>query len=122
VILLDKEILKGILQITCNILKNNFFYDDFSLKRFLNIFHEVMTDEYCAFEQYTDEEILEELRNDKVTRQYFTSYFTSANLHDIFVHDMHFTEEELDCFENMLPKYTGVYDNDPKQTNKRAYY
>lgn len=121
-VLLEKDILKGILQITCNILKNNFFYDDFSLKRFLDIFQEVMTEEYTAFEQCTEQEFLDELKNDKTTRLYFTSYFTSANLHDILVHDLHFTEQELDCFENMLPKYSGVNDNDTKQTSKRAYY
>lgn len=121
-VLLEKDILKGILQITCNILQKNFYYDNASLSRFLDIFQEVMTDEYCAFEQYTEQEFLDELKADKTARLYFTSYFTSANLHDILVHDLHFTEMELDCFENMLPKYTGVYENESKPTSKRAYY
>jgi hypothetical protein len=121
-VLLDKDILKGILQITCNILKNNFFYDEFSLKRFLDIFQEVMIEEYHAFEQYTEVDFIMELEHCLLTRKYFTSYFTSSNLHDILVEDLHFSELELDCFENILPKYTGVYDNDLKQTSKRAYY
>jgi len=119
--LLDVGIFKGILQISTNILKQYFFYDEECLGRFLNCFEETMKEEYYFFEDNVDPSFKWELTHSKSKREHFTSYFVSYFLHDVLVLDLHFTEMELDCFENILPKYIGV-DDDIKQGNKRAHY
>jgi hypothetical protein len=118
-ILLDKRVFKGILEITTDILKNNFFYDLETLEHFFNIFTCKMANEYCAFEDNSDEEFKRRLRHDLMCRKYFTSYFVSYHLHDILVQDFHFSDFELDLFENILPKFTGVYNAKP-QGNQRT--
>jgi hypothetical protein len=117
--LLDSGIFEGILRISTNILQRYFFYDEDSLGRFLNCFEETMKDEYYYFEETIDESFKFELQMSKEKRMHFTSYFVSYYLHDVLVYDLHFTEMELDCFENILPKYIGAND-DIKQSNKRA--
>lgn len=120
-VLLDRLIYKGILRITTRILQNNFFYDEGSLARFLQIFDATMKEEYLQFDLAADSKFKWQLKIDKYLRHDFTSWFVSYHLHDILVDDLFFTEEELDAFENILPKYQGVQ-NDSKQINKRAQY
>jgi hypothetical protein len=109
-ILLDKRVFTGILEITTDILKNNFFYDFDTLSHFHNVFTYKMANEYCAFEDNIDQDFKRRLRHDLMCRKYFTSYFVSYHLHDILVQEFHFSDKELDLFENILPKFIGVYD------------
>jgi hypothetical protein len=120
-ILLDKRIFTGIFEITTDILKNNFFYDLESLADFHKVFTMTLANEYCAFEDNSDAEFKQRLRFDLKCRQLFTSYFVSYHLHDILVHNLHFSEKELDLFENILPKFVGVYDA-KQQGFKRENY
>jgi hypothetical protein len=120
VILLDTVILKGILSITTKILKFNFFYDEESLERFFKLFENYIVEDYLCFEKNATKDVILQLKLDSQARSYFTSYFVSANLHDILVCEMHFTDSELDAFENLLPKL-GV-NHGSKPSRKRAYY
>lgn len=120
-ILLDKQIFKGVIEITLNILKNNFFYDNETLGYFTDTYTQTLANEYCLFEDNSDEEFLRKLRFDLLGRKYFTSYFMSYHLHDTLVNELHFTEKELDLFENILPKFVGVYDA-KQQGNQRTHY
>jgi hypothetical protein len=104
-----------------DILKDYFFYDTCSLVRFSNIFVKYMADQYIEFEKTADKEYKDQLRYNLNNRKYFTSYFLSFHLHDIFVEKMHFSDLELDCFENILPKFVGE-SNHVEQTGKRAHY
>jgi hypothetical protein len=118
-ILLDKRTFTGILEITTNILKNNFFYSLESIANFLEVCTVRMANEYCAFEDTSDDEFKHRLRFDLNFRRIFTSYFVSYHLHDILVENLHFSEKELDLFENILPKFQG--ERDVKQQGfKRA--
>jgi hypothetical protein len=107
-ILLDKQIFCGILDITTDILQNNFFYDKESIEDFYEVFQNTMANEYVLFESHTDFDFKQRLRFDLMCRKQFTTYFVSYYLHDILVHDLHFSEMELDLFENILPKFVGV--------------
>lgn len=119
--LLDREVSEGIYKITVDILQNYFFYDVESLVRFSDIFVQYIADQYVEFDRSVDQAYKMQLRYDVTNRKYFTSYFLSAHIHDILVDKLHFSEQELDCFENILPKFVGE-SNDVKQTGKRANY
>ena len=104
---MDKRIFTGIFELTTNILKNHFFYDTESIRSFQDEYTMKIANEYCLFEQQTDEDFIRRLKSDLMGRKYFTSYFMSYHLHDILVENLHFTEQELDLFENLLPKIVG---------------
>lgn len=108
--LLDKYVFTGIVDITQDILKNYFFYDNESLNNFFDDFVNCMANEYTIFHQNVDFDFKRQLRFDLNTRRHFTSYFVSWHLHDLLVNNLHFTDMELDLFENILPKFVGVYD------------
>jgi hypothetical protein len=118
-ILLDKRIFKGIFEITTDILKNNFYYDFETLADFHELFTKTIASQYCVFEDNSDDEFKRWLRFDLRSRQLFTSYFISYHLHEILVKNLHFSEKELDLFENILPKFVGVYDV-KQQGNQRT--
>lgn len=118
--ILDGDIVKGILSVTCDIFIKNFYYDKESLGRFLNIFNDIVGHEIEFFASCIENrEYCEILQYDPNARKEFTCYFISMNLHDIMVHDLHFTDQELDCFDCILPKYTGVFKHEPKPRVKR---
>jgi hypothetical protein len=108
-LLLDNTIFKGIVRITQDILRFKFFYDAESLNKFFEDFTQYIANEYCAFEEYSDIEFKNLLRFDAARRRYFTSYFVCFHLHDLLVNNLHFSEMELDHFENLLPKCVGGY-------------
>jgi hypothetical protein len=118
----DPEVMKQILTVTCDILQKNFFYEEESLKRFLDLMTDVLGDELDFFYYQAEPAILDELLSDRQARLYFTCYFVSAQLREVFIHDLHFTEQELYAFESILPKYTGVYHEKQQSKHKRAYY
>jgi hypothetical protein len=119
--LLEREILRDILTVTCSILKNNFFYDEECLAQFLSIFTNEMEYGYCCFDEKADDAMRLRLKYDRKARALFTTYFASANLREIMIDYFYFSEQELELFDSLLPKYTGVTD-DPKPSNQRAYY
>lgn len=101
---LDQAIIKEILMLTCDILHNKFYYDKDALARFLEKIERKIVHDYKGFADYADQETLTELKYSFLARKYFTCYFVSANLHDVMVEQLHFTEQELNAFEAFLPK------------------
>jgi hypothetical protein len=87
-----------------NILQNNFFYDRESLVRFADEFVDTISKEYLQMDKFLHPEDRWELEINLLTRKHFTSYFVCSNLHDILVQKFFFTEQELDCFENLIPQ------------------
>lgn len=118
----EPTVTKEILGVTCNILRKNFYYDDSDMVRFVRIFTERISRELSNFEVLGSPAVIRELRSDSVARLYFTCYFVSAHLRDIFIHDMHFSEQELSAFDSILPKYAGENHFENKQGYKRAHY
>lgn len=118
---LDLKIFRGIITITLTILKDNFFYDDDCLRRFIKKFYEVIEFEYLKFSNTIDDEIRDYLENDWAGRKDFTSYFVSYHVSNILVEFLFFSEQELKLFENILPKYIGANnDKNVEQGNERA--
>jgi hypothetical protein len=103
----DSTVVKQILLVTCSILEKNFFYSKEAIQDFLDVFTEELGDELENFEMFAEPDILDTLHRGGKPRLYFTCYFTSAQLRYIFLNHLHFTEQELHAFENILPKYTG---------------
>ena len=118
---LDRGILNDIMTVTCSILQNNFYYSETVLDRFIDTLSDVLADEMEALDQWIDQDFKMMMKYDGLARKEFTCYFVSEHLHDVLVYDMHFSDQELDAFENILPKYTGVAD-DTKQRSQGARY
>lgn len=102
--LLDREVTEGIYGLTMKILQRYFFYDRETLERFGDIFVDTISKEYIQMDKYLHPEDRRELQINLLTRKHFTSYFVCSNLHDILVQKFFFTEQELDCFENLIPQ------------------
>lgn len=118
---LDRDVLEEILCITCSILKKHFFYDQESVTRFLHMFTNAVEYELDCFENWANQEIQIQLKYDRKARFYFTNYFVSANLRNVMIRCLHFSESELEAFDNVLPKYSEVNKN-AKSYNQRAHY
>jgi hypothetical protein len=118
--LLDRQIFKEILLITCAIFKNNFFYDKESIERFLKIFTEIIKGECEIFDRFADENIRLRLKYDHDARKEFTAYFVSIHLREIMIEHLNFSEMELQAFENVLPKYSEASD-DVEPYSQRAH-
>jgi hypothetical protein len=119
--LLDRDILEEILYFTCTILKKHFFYDEEGVMRFLHIFTDTVEFELIQFGNWANQQIQLRLKYDQSARFYFTSYFVSVNLRNVMVEHLHFSESELEAFDNFLPKYSEVIEN-VKSYNQRAHY
>lgn len=119
--LLDKDMFTGILRVTTIILQDYFYYSNECLAKFFDEFVEVIADDYVQFYSNATDKLKHELKYHPLKRKYFTSYFVSYHLHEVLAAKLHFTEMELQAFENLIPKYTGVHKHD-KQINKRAYH
>jgi hypothetical protein len=119
-ILLDEFVFKEILRMTIEIMQKKFYYSQASIERFVDRFVFVITNEYCAFEENTDCYIKTAIRSNKLNRRAFTSDFVSYHLYDILVDDMHFSEQEIDLFLDMLPQPLGVKNTYAKQNYKRT--
>lgn len=109
-------IMKEILKVTCVILRNNFCYDDENLSMFIDIFTDDIAKDLSSFELFAEKSVIDELHRNTKARLYFTCYFVSLSIRDLFINKMHFTEQELVAFESILPKYTGdkPYETRPK--------
>lgn len=117
----DLTVTKEILRVTCQILKQNFFYSDEVIGDFLECFTEVTGKELDNFEYFADPKVLDELHRDSLSRMHFTCYFISAHLREILIHRFNFSEQELYAFENILPKYTGERRHE-KPKRERTHY
>lgn len=119
--ILDRMVLEEILMITCLILKKYFFYDEEGITRFLHVFTDSMEFELDCFDQWAEKEVQIQLQYDPKARFYFTTYFISANLRNVMIKHLHFSESELEAFDNVLPEYSEVNKN-VKSCNERAHY
>lgn len=119
--LLDDEIYKGVCSISSSILKNNFFYSNDCLSRFIIIFSDFVSDEYNIFYETACEEFKRNLSIDIELRKDFTAYFLSMILSKILVEDFYFNDLELEAFDNLLPELIGAK-QDANKINKRAHY
>jgi hypothetical protein len=120
-LVLDREILHNIISVSCSILQNNFYYSEEVLSRFVDTLGDILGDEMEALDEWLDQDFKMSMKYDILARKEFTCYFVSSHLHDVMVYDLHFSEQELDAFENILPKYTGVAD-DTRPRSERASY
>ena len=120
--LLDIDLCQNILHITTRILREYFFYSPESLGRFIDAFIEKIREEYSRLENAAHREMTFFLKYDPVGKAHFTSYFVSYHLHDVLVDDFFFSENELQMFDNILPKFIGVQDAYAEQRHKRAHY
>ena len=118
---LDRNVVEEIFVITCAILKKHFFYDEESISRFLHVFTDSIEYELICFENWANKEIQIQLKYDRKARFYFTNYFVSANLRHVMIKHLHFSESELEAFDNVLPKYSEVIE-DVKSCSQRAHY
>lgn len=116
----DPYVMKDIIKLSVKILQANFYYDEENIGRFLDIITAEIAKGLVYFEQNGEQEILDELKRDKIARIHFTCYFTSANLRHVFLDKLHFTEQELVAFDNILPKYNGgeLYEVRPRFERK----
>jgi hypothetical protein len=123
-VIIDKTALKQILEVTCSILINKFFYEPETVIEDLNYLGDYLSEELEIFQAVADEDFILELENDKVVRLYFTCYFISTHLREFLIGELHFSEQELKAFENFLPKI-GESRNEkhqPQPKHERAYY
>lgn len=117
--LMDKETMVGLLNICQSILLDYFYYAEECLEPFFKYFQEYMIDEYVTFYDGADYSTKMELKYDWQSRRNFTAYLMSKGIHRSLVDILHFSDEELNAFENLIPKYTGVH-HDFKQSIERA--
>lgn len=105
--IIDAALIKSIVKITCSILHCNFYYSIEKIGWFIERITDDMANNINDFELNGDKEIIAQLRRDSITRLYFTSYFTSVHIRQTLLDGLHFTEQELQAFESILPKYIG---------------
>lgn len=121
-ILIDRITFREIIRISCAILRNNFFYGDDLLKKFLTIF----TDEFsCALIHYketAERRTISNLVCNLEARFTFTCYFQSKIIRDVLIQDFDFSEKELRAFENIVSKYAGDNANENQSGCARTYY
>lgn len=109
--LLDIEVCQDILCVTAQILREYFLYSQELLGKFIDVFISKMKAEHAKLERAAYPEIIDFLRYNLINRKDFTSYFVSYHLHDVLVDDFFFSEEELQMFDNILPKFIGVQEH-----------
>lgn len=103
----DPTMMKSLVRITCMILRDNFFYSEEEVAKFLHMFTEDAGNNLDYFLEYGDEDIVDELKRDLLARLHFTCYFTSVHVRQIFLNKMNFTEQELQAFQTILSKHLG---------------
>lgn len=119
--LMDKPTMTTILTITQTILLDYFFYSPECLDPFLKYFSDFTVSEYINVYNDSDYSFKMEIKYDWEARKEFTSYLMSHGIHRSLVDILHFTDEELKAFENLIPKCTGVH-HDFKQIIERAHH
>jgi hypothetical protein len=112
--LIDRAALREILRITCNILRNNFFYSEDHLKKFTAYFADDFSTALMGFRHTAEAFILNTLQASRSTRFIFTGSLSSRVIREILINDFHFNELELQAFENVISKYSKEMPNDLK--------
>jgi hypothetical protein len=117
-LLIDYQVYHEIFKLTAKILRDNFFYSNEVLSRFIEMFNKTIEAEYEILEQTAADDFRKEMKSDQLMRFQFTSYFVSVHLQNVLVDEFHFSDMELDAFDNILPKLIGA-NSDVKQSNER---
>ena len=120
--IMDRQTLKEILQVTCGVLHTNFFYEKERVIEFLDNFTETLKLEIILFTETVEPEIINDLLTYRAARFYFTCHFVSTHLRKTFIERLHFSEQELYAFENVVSKYTGDKPNEKPTEHKRTHY
>lgn len=121
-VILDRQTLKEILQLTCGILHHHFFYEKKTVAIFLSEFTDVLQNEIRGFINSVETEILDDLLTYRAARFYFTCHFVSTHLRKTLIEKLHFSEQELYAFENVVSKYTGDMPDEKSTKHKRTHY
>jgi hypothetical protein len=115
-LLLDRNMTSSIAKIASNILSRHFNYDKDSLDNFHQMFASNINFEHAILQENADREFKHIIWGDKIKRLEFTAHFVGYHLCMTLHEQLHFTENELSCFENILVKYIKVCEpNDIKQ-------
>lgn len=117
---LDRRIVQRILEISCLILQDYFFYSEEALLSFLTTFEKFMAQEMAFLLDNAADEFLIELRCVPQSRKEFTCVFISSNLHTVLVEHLHFSQAEIKMFEDFLPRYGAKAD--AKKGNQRTHH
>jgi hypothetical protein len=104
-IYIDRMTFREIIRITCAILRNNFFYGEDLLKRFLAYFTDEFSSALLNFVDTSEEHVKNCLSRSHFARFEFTCYFASNVIRDILIHGFNFSESELKAFDNIVSKY-----------------
>ena len=121
-ILIDRITFREIIRISCAILRNNFFYGDDLLKKFLTIFTDEFSSALVHFRETAEKRTISNLLYSLETRFNFTCYFQSKIIRDVLINDFDFSEKELQAFENIVSKYAGDNANEDQSGCARTYY
>jgi hypothetical protein len=118
--LIDRQVMREIIRITCSILRNNFFYDEELLKEFMAVFTDEFSSALIDFRDSAEKPIISNLIRSQLARFSFTCYFQSKIIRDILMYDFDFNEKELQAFENIVSKYAGdnPYENQSRRPRK----
>lgn len=118
-ILLDQKMANSMMKIASNILAEHFNYDRDSLEIFCQSFASSVNYEHAVLQTTADDEFKHIIWGDKLKRLEFTAHFVGYHLCLTLYEKLHFTDNEIDCFENILVKYIKVCEpNDFKQNGE----
>lgn len=121
-ILIDRTTFREIVRISCAILRNNFFYGDDLLKKFLTIFTDEFSSALVHFKDTAERRTISNLIYNLEARFTFTCYFQSKVIRDVLIDDFDFSERELQAFQNIVSKYAGDNANEDQSGCKRTHY
>jgi len=121
-ILIERITFREIIRISCAILRNNFFYGDDLLKKFLKIFTDEFSSALVQFKDTAEKRMISNLLYSLEARFNFTCYFQSKIIRDVLIHDFDFSEKELQAFENIVSKYVGDNANENQSGCTRTHY
>lgn len=120
-ILIDRITFREIIRISCAILRNNFFYGDDLLKKFLVIFTDEFSHALIHFKETAERRTISNLLYSLEARFNFTCYFQSKIIRDVLIYDFDFSEKELLAFENIVSKYVGDNVNEDQSRCTRTH-
>jgi len=121
-ILIERITFREIIRISCAILRNNFFYGDDLLKKFLTIFTDEFSTALIHFRDTAEKRMISNLLYSLEARFNFTCYFQSKIIRDVLINEFDFSEKELQAFENIVSKYAGDNANENQSVCARTYY
>ena len=120
-VLIDRITFREIIRISCAILRNNFFYGDDLLKKFLIIFTDEFSNALIHFRDTAEKREISNLLYSLEARFAFTCCFQSKIIRDVLKYDFDFSEKELQAFENIVSKYAGDNANENQSGCARTH-